>query len=544
MAVVNEVSTFANIPQFVPFGELYYTQDTGNLYIGTGFSTGSDFAPLNPGPNVNVELVSGPGGLPGGFNGDIQYNNNGALGGSAATITAAGTINIPTGQNFEINGVPIGGSSSGAWATLTGDLTSTQAIPFDGPSVGTPDTGLSRLGPGIVGFGTGAAASTAGGLVATTATITNGIATTATVANLTATTATITNEIATTATVTTDHVTNSNIVTATITTGTVTTLYSTTATVSQGSLTISDVAANTDLILANTTAATSTSTNGSPLAEFKANYWTGSASAADTWTIGSSLAAGTNGASTLTFSHSGSTGAAAALFPSSGGLGKVIGFTGGSAGIATGIGGANTLAILIGGAISANFTGSGIQCISAGIIGWGSSNVSATLDTGISRISAGVIGVGTGAATSTAGSLVMTTATVSSTLYGGVYWSGGVVGLTSASEVPADITLNGGLVTAVTVCDEEFKDDIQPFDKGLSAILGVQPKSWLWKDKHTATRFHGFTAQDVQKTIPEATPARENGSLQFHRDAVLAVAVNAIKELSARVVALEARLAT
>src|SRR5208337_3055019 len=388
MAVVNEVSTFANIPQFVPFGELYYTQDTGNLYIGTGFSTGSDFAPLNPGPNVNVELVSGPGGLPGGFNGDIQYNNNGALGGSAATITAAGTINIPTGQNFEINGVPIGGSSSGAWATLTGDLTSTQAIPFDGPSVGTPDTGLSRLGPGIVGFGTGAAASTAGGLVATTATITNGIATTATVANLTATTATITNEIATTATVanltattatitneiattatvTTDHVTNSNIVTATITTGTVTTLYSTTATVSQGSLTISDVAAHTELILANTTAATSTSTNGSPLAEFKANYWTGTASAADTWTIGSSLAAGTNGASTLTFSHSGSTGAAVALFPSSGGLGKVIGFTGGSAGIATGIAGANTLAILIGGAISANFTGSGIQCISAGII--------------------------------------------------------------------------------------------------------------------------------------------------------------------------------
>src|SRR5271166_1318767 len=329
MAVVNEVSTFANIPQFVPFGELYYTQDTGNLYIGTGFSTGSDFAPLNPGPNVNVELVSGPGGLPGGFNGDIQYNNNGALGGSAATITAAGTINIPTGQNFEINGVPIGGSSSGAWATLTGDLTSTQAIPFDGPSVGTPDTGLSRLGPGIVGFGTGAAASTAGGLVATTATITNGIATTATVANLTATTATITNgiattatvanltattatitnEIATTATVTTDHVTNSNIVTATITTGTVTTLYSTTATVSQGSLTISDVAANTDLILANTTAATSTSTNGSPLAEFKANYWTGSASAADNWTLQSLPAsAAANPVSILQITHSGSSG--------------------------------------------------------------------------------------------------------------------------------------------------------------------------------------------------------------------------------------------
>ena len=93
MAVVNEVSTVSHIPQFVPFGLLYYTQDTGDLYIGTGFSTGSDYVGGNPGPNVNVELISSPGGLPGGFNGDIQYNNNGNLGGSAATITAAGAIN-------------------------------------------------------------------------------------------------------------------------------------------------------------------------------------------------------------------------------------------------------------------------------------------------------------------------------------------------------------------------------------------------------------------------------------------------------------------
>lgn len=59
---------------------------------------------------------------------------------------------------------------------------------------------------------------------------------------------------------------------------------------------------------ANTTVATSSTTNASPLHELAANYWTGSASAADTWSIGSSLAAGTNGASTLTIGHSGSSG--------------------------------------------------------------------------------------------------------------------------------------------------------------------------------------------------------------------------------------------
>ena len=191
--VVKETPTSSQIPQFVPFGELYYAQDTGDLWIGTGFSAGSDFTPGNPGPNVNIELVSSPGGSPGGFSGDIQYNNGGALGGSAASITAAGTINIPTGQNYEINGVPIGGGSS-AWAALTGDLTSTQVIPFDGSVVGTPDTGVSRLSSGVVGIGTGASTSTAGGLVVTTATIPNLIATTATVGNtLVAAAATVTN---------------------------------------------------------------------------------------------------------------------------------------------------------------------------------------------------------------------------------------------------------------------------------------------------------------------------------------------------------------
>ena len=40
-------------------------------------------------------------GLPGGLNGDIQYNNNGVFGGSDATISAAGSIQIPEGQIVE-----------------------------------------------------------------------------------------------------------------------------------------------------------------------------------------------------------------------------------------------------------------------------------------------------------------------------------------------------------------------------------------------------------------------------------------------------------
>jgi Chaperone of endosialidase len=59
---------------------------------------------------------------------------------------------------------------------------------------------------------------------------------------------------------------------------------------------------------ANTTTATASTTNISPILDLVANYWTGSASAADTWSFYTSLAAGTNGVSTLTVAHAGSSG--------------------------------------------------------------------------------------------------------------------------------------------------------------------------------------------------------------------------------------------
>ena len=70
--------------------------------------------------------------------------------------------------------------------------------------------------------------------------------------------------------------------------------------------------ANTVWLWANTTTGTGSTTNASPVLELAANYYTGSTSAADTWTIGTTLSAGTNGQSLLVLGHSGSTGAGAA----------------------------------------------------------------------------------------------------------------------------------------------------------------------------------------------------------------------------------------
>lgn len=57
---------------------------------------------------------------------------------------------------------------------------------------------------------------------------------------------------------------------------------------------------------ANTTAATSGASQSSPILSLAGTYWTGSASATDSWTLQNVIAGGTNGFSNLTLAHSGS----------------------------------------------------------------------------------------------------------------------------------------------------------------------------------------------------------------------------------------------
>jgi hypothetical protein len=57
-------------------------------------------------------------------------------------------------------------SGSSAWAALTGDLTETQVIPWDGGIPGTKDTGISRLGAASLAIGNGTAGDYSGTLTA------------------------------------------------------------------------------------------------------------------------------------------------------------------------------------------------------------------------------------------------------------------------------------------------------------------------------------------------------------------------------------------
>lgn len=109
---------------------------------------------------------------------------------------------------------------------------------------------------------------------------------------------------------------------------------------------------------ANTTTGTSGTTNASPLIELGAQYYTGSATGNDVWSIGSSLAAGTNGAPTLNITHSGSTGAARIIAPN---VANVYGWAGGTGGFGPAASGANIPAAFVSGAESYRFAANSLQ---------------------------------------------------------------------------------------------------------------------------------------------------------------------------------------
>jgi len=164
---------------------------------------------------------------------------------------------------------------------------------------------------------------------------------------------------------------------------------------------------NVAWLWANTTTGTSGTTNASPLLELSAQYYTGATTGTDLWTIGSSLASGTNGASNLNLTHTGSTGTQTVAIVGSAARLYVGSATEQSA---TGVMVAGTF-------YSTNGTNYlfGIQQSNANFViannaylAWSSSTSAlGSLDTSISRSAAGVVAIGTGGQGSTAGTLAL-----------------------------------------------------------------------------------------------------------------------------------------
>lgn len=134
MIAIKEVSTFSRIPAFVPFGVLYYTQDTNDLYIGTGTSVGPA-----------VSFVAGGGAV--GIGASVNAQGTGVSSYTAA-LTDAGqlvTMSSASASTFTVpaNSVvafPVGAVLSVIQAGA-GQITLT---PANGVTINTPSSLTTR----------------------------------------------------------------------------------------------------------------------------------------------------------------------------------------------------------------------------------------------------------------------------------------------------------------------------------------------------------------------------------------------------------------
>ena len=144
----------------------------------------------------------------------------------------------------------------------------------------------------------------------------------------------------------------------------------------------------------------------------------------------------------------------------------------------------------------------------------------------------------------------------------GGYYASGTLGISSQPIMFTDASSNlyswvntGGLVTQLAnISDEAVKENITPFNTGLSLINQVVMKSYNWKEDYASAHnipddfnsFIGIIAQDIEAIDSEYIKINDEGfkapsqKWGFEHKAAMH---NAIKELSAKNDALEARIA-
>ena len=99
----------------------------------------------------------------------------------------------------------------------------------------------------------------------------------------------------------------------------------------------------------------------------------------------------------------------------------------------------------------------------------------------------------------------------------------------------ATFDANGNLSSA---SDARLKNLQGYFTRGLADLQNIKPIKCYWHKKsgmETKHLYAGFSAQDVQKSIPEIVYKNQAGILSIDDRALLATAVNAIKELHGKV---------
>ena len=121
---------------------------------------------------------------------------------------------------------------------------------------------------------------------------------------------------------------------------------------------------------------------------------------------------------------------------------------------------------------------------------------------------------------------------------------------TTSSGVAGEIRSTGN-ITAFYSSDRTLKENVKPIIGALTKVLQVNGVEFDWTDAYLAAhggedsyfnRKHdvGVIAQEIQVVLPEVVATREDGTLAVKYDRIVALLIEAIKDLSAKVDTLEA----
>lgn len=105
------------------------------------------------------------------------------------------------------------------------------------------------------------------------------------------------------------------------------------------------------------------------------------------------------------------------------------------------------------------------------------------------------------------------------------------------------VDLASGATSWAAVSDERLKKNIQSLEYGLAEITQLAPVRFDYKnDSSDESKRIGFIAQDVLDVIPEAVSGAESTFYGLSATELIPALVNAVKQLNAKVEALEAQL--
>lgn len=108
------------------------------------------------------------------------------------------------------------------------------------------------------------------------------------------------------------------------------------------------------------------------------------------------------------------------------------------------------------------------------------------------------------------------------------------VATTKLYFVPSTGTLSATVFTSLS--DIEYKTDIQQFN-GANLLDSINPVSFVWKE--TGTKSYGVIAQELEKVLPELVETNENGTKSVSYTPMIAILLNVVKDLTARIEELE-----